>query len=315
VAGLQRPGRSISSSRPRTGKTCPCRSPGCGSWGPGPNSALRWAASIPQTQQATGSVEKIRLSETSPAGAGGGAANNYWLSKLGLAASWELDFWGKFRRAVESADASLFATVADYDNVLVSLTGDVATTYILLRTLEQRLRIARENVEVQKESLRIARARFEGGTTSMRDVEQALTVLESTEATIPTLTSLVQQSQKRPQRADGDAPQRPGRFSGEAIGHPGAAPPGGGGHPGRSVAPAARHPERRVAGRGPMRPDRRGQGRALPGLLPQRLLWRRGRQRRQRTPWGTCSSGGATPARWARPSNGIFSTTAASSTR
>jgi NodT family efflux transporter outer membrane factor (OMF) lipoprotein len=147
----------------------------------------------PQTQQATGAAEKIRLSQATPEGAGG-QPNNYWRSQLGLAASWELDFWGKFRRAVESADASLFATVSDYDNVLVSLTGDVATTYIVLRTLEKRLRIAHENVAVQRESLRIAQARFEGGTTSMRDVEQALTVLESTEATIPTLTSLVRQA-------------------------------------------------------------------------------------------------------------------------
>jgi NodT family efflux transporter outer membrane factor (OMF) lipoprotein len=105
----------------------------------------------------------------------------------------------------------------------VSLTGDVATTYILLRTLEQRLRIARENVEVQKESLRIARARFEGGTTSMRDVEQALTVLESTEATIPTLTSLVQQSKNALSVLMGMPPSDLGDFLGKQSAIP--APP------------------------------------------------------------------------------------------
>jgi NodT family efflux transporter outer membrane factor (OMF) lipoprotein len=148
----------------------------------------------PQTQKATGSVQKNRLSLTSPL-SGPGSPSNFWLDQVGLGASWEIDFWGKFRRAVESADASLLAAVADYDNTLVTLTGDVASSYILLRTLEKRLTIARQNVVVQKQSLRIATARWKGGTTSLRDVEQALTVLDSTEATIPTLESQLRQTQ------------------------------------------------------------------------------------------------------------------------
>jgi NodT family efflux transporter outer membrane factor (OMF) lipoprotein len=148
----------------------------------------------PQTQQAVGNVTKNRLSQTSPI-SGSGSPVNFWLAQTGLTASWEIDFWGKFRRAVESADSSLLATVADYDNTLVSLTSDVASSYILLRTLEKRLRIARQNVLVQKKSLEIATARWKGGTTSMRDVEQAKTVLDSTEATIPTLESQARQTQ------------------------------------------------------------------------------------------------------------------------
>ncbi len=148
----------------------------------------------PQSQKAVGSVEKNRLSETSPL-TGPGSPNNYWLSQIGLTASWELDFWGKFRRAIESADASLLAAVTDYDNTLVSLTGDVATSYILLRTLEKRLKIACQNVEIQRKSLQIAMARWQGGATSKRDVEQAQTVLESTEASIPTLEGQLRQTQ------------------------------------------------------------------------------------------------------------------------
>lgn len=148
----------------------------------------------PQSQKGEGSLQKERLSETSPLSAPG-SPNNFLVSQAGLTASWEVDFWGKFRRAVESADASLLAAVGDYDNTLVSLTGDVARFYILLRTLEKRLDIARQNVVVQKKSLQIATARWKGGTTSLRDVEQALTVLESTEATIPTLESQVRQTQ------------------------------------------------------------------------------------------------------------------------
>jgi NodT family efflux transporter outer membrane factor (OMF) lipoprotein len=147
----------------------------------------------PQTQQALASVIKNRLSERA-ATAAPGSANNFWQSNLGLTASWEIDFWGKFRRAIESADAALLAAVSDYDSALVSLTADVASSYIFLRTLEKRLIIARRNLDTQRESLRIAQVRFKGGTTSQRDVEQAKTVLGSTEATIPTLESQVRQS-------------------------------------------------------------------------------------------------------------------------
>ena len=114
--------------------------------------------------------------------------------QVGLLAGWELDFWGKFRRNIQSAGASLEATIADYDNVLVSLTADVAKSYILIRTLEKRLEIAHRNVETQTESLQIAEARFKGGTTSQRDVEQAKTILSNTEATIPSLEAQLRQA-------------------------------------------------------------------------------------------------------------------------
>jgi len=119
---------------------------------------------------------------------------SYFQSEIGGTASWELDFWGKFRRAIESADATLFSSVADYDNTLVTLTADVANAYINIRTLEKRLLIAHQNVATQTESLRIAQARFKGGTTSQRDVEQAKTVLASTEALIPSLKTQLRQA-------------------------------------------------------------------------------------------------------------------------
>jgi NodT family efflux transporter outer membrane factor (OMF) lipoprotein len=148
----------------------------------------------PQTQQGAGEFNRTRISETSAEAA---TTNQFTYSQtqMGLNASWELDFWGKFRRGIQSADASLQATIADYDNALVSLTADVAATYIILRTLQKRLSIAKENVRIQTESLQIAEARFLGGTTSERDVEQAKTILANTQATIPTLESQVRQSQ------------------------------------------------------------------------------------------------------------------------
>ena len=153
----------------------------------------------PQTQQLTGSVLRERESAGTPIlgtslNASRFGGRNYWQSQLGLTASWEIDFWGKFGRAVESADANVQASIANYDSTLVSLTASVANFYIAIRTLEKRLAIAHENVETQKESLKIAQARFEGGTTSQRDVEQAKTVLASTQATVPVLLTQLRQA-------------------------------------------------------------------------------------------------------------------------
>jgi NodT family efflux transporter outer membrane factor (OMF) lipoprotein len=148
----------------------------------------------PQTQQAVGSVQYYRTSDRAATGAAFMGSFTYWQSQIGTQASWEPDFWGKFRRGIESADASLLSTLADYDSTLVTLTADVATDYITIRTAEERIRIARENVGTQQESLKIADARFKYGTTTQLDVEQARTSLLNTLASIPTLETELRQA-------------------------------------------------------------------------------------------------------------------------
>jgi NodT family efflux transporter outer membrane factor (OMF) lipoprotein len=149
----------------------------------------------PQTQQAFGFFQYNKTSERAPlATVLPRSLLEFRQAEIGLLASWELDFWGKFRRAIESADATLLATVADYDNALVSLTADVANTFIEIRTLEKRLRIARENVETQKKSLQIAEVRFQYGIAPELDVEQAKTVLHDTAASIPSLETQLRQA-------------------------------------------------------------------------------------------------------------------------
>jgi NodT family efflux transporter outer membrane factor (OMF) lipoprotein len=148
----------------------------------------------PQSQQAFGSLEYNRTSARAPQ-----SASDQYLkfrqSEIGLSVSWEIDFWGKFRRAIDSANANWLASVADYDNALVSLTADVANSYISLRTIEKQLDIARQNVETQKESLKIAEARFKYGSVSELDVEQARTVLNNTIASVPALETQLRQTQ------------------------------------------------------------------------------------------------------------------------
>ena len=147
---------------------------------------------FPQTQQAFGFLQYNRTSERAPNFIS--SLLNFRESELGFQAAWELDFWGKFRRAIESADASLLATVADYDNALVSLTADVASSYVLIMTLEKRINIGRQNVETQEENLKIAEAKFHYGTASQLDVEQAKTVLNNTLASIPVLETQLRQA-------------------------------------------------------------------------------------------------------------------------
>src|SRR5436309_1007220 len=79
----------------------------------------------------------------------------------GFKMAWELDFWGRFRRAIESAEASLDASAADYDDVLVTLLGDVATNYVQMRTTEQRIKYAQENVKLQARTVLLAKAQFD----------------------------------------------------------------------------------------------------------------------------------------------------------
>jgi NodT family efflux transporter outer membrane factor (OMF) lipoprotein len=115
------------------------------------------------------------------------ASNTYWSDIFNAQAGWEIDIWGKIRRGIESADSAFLASVADYDDVLVSLTGDVATTYVQIRTLSKQIKIAQDNAVRQRKALQIAEAKFKGGTATGRDVDQAANVLGATEATVPQL--------------------------------------------------------------------------------------------------------------------------------
>ncbi len=111
---------------------------------------------------------------------------------LGFSASWELDFWGKYRRAIQSNDAAFLASIAAYDNALITLTSDIATSYTKIRTTEKQIKVTNANIVVQKMGLRIALARYNAGEVSLVDVEQAKTELAQTQASLPPLISDLQ---------------------------------------------------------------------------------------------------------------------------
>jgi NodT family efflux transporter outer membrane factor (OMF) lipoprotein len=146
----------------------------------------------PQSQQATGSLDYVGQSRKS-ADSNPLAPRYFWTDALAAKIFWELDFWGKFRRGVESADAAYLASIASYDDVLVTLIGDVTTTYIGIRTTQQQIEIAKENVIKQRKSLEIAEARYKGGVASKLSVYQAENVLGQTESAIPQLQIQLEQ--------------------------------------------------------------------------------------------------------------------------
>jgi NodT family efflux transporter outer membrane factor (OMF) lipoprotein len=147
----------------------------------------------PQLQEAAGSASRVNLSENSP-NFSPAADEDYWTANAGFNASWELDFWGQFRRGVESASANLGTQIASYDNALVLLTADVASVYIQIRTLEEQLAVARSNVETQEKGYQLADIKFRAGDTSGLDPAQALTLLRNTQAQIPTLQGQLRQA-------------------------------------------------------------------------------------------------------------------------
>ena len=147
---------------------------------------------FPQAQNINGSFARTQASINT---ANTPATINRYFDNWALTGDllWEADFWGRFRRAVEAADASLDASVEQYDDILVCLVADVAATYTNIRTLQQRLAYAQQNVEIQQGSLEIAEANFNNGAVSEVDVDQAKLNLRSTEASIPRFRAALRQ--------------------------------------------------------------------------------------------------------------------------
>jgi NodT family efflux transporter outer membrane factor (OMF) lipoprotein len=171
--------------------------------------AIAAGSIFPQTQEMNGEYSRVNLSRNM---ANNPAALNTTLAALpgssealrtvppseiptsffsewqaGFNLSWELDFWGRFRRSIESANASLDASVENYDDALVTLLADVATNYVQYRVAQQRIKIARANVRTQEKLVALAERQAKVGTITSLDVEQLRTLLEQTRSTIPFL--------------------------------------------------------------------------------------------------------------------------------
>jgi multidrug efflux system outer membrane protein len=95
------------------------------------------------------------------------------IAQLGGTLSWELDFWGKYRRATEAARAQIVASEWGRRAIVTSLVSEVASGYFFLRSLDSQLDISRRTITSREESLRLTEVREQGGATSLVDVRQA----------------------------------------------------------------------------------------------------------------------------------------------
>ncbi|HYW79687.1 MAG TPA: efflux transporter outer membrane subunit, partial [Thermoguttaceae bacterium] len=154
--------------------------------------AIARGSLFPQLQEAFGEYRRTQVSQTTvnrlPT-----VAFDTW--DAGFDASWELDIWGRFRRNIESAEATLDAQVDDRDDVLVILQGEVAAAYIQMRAFQKRLRLAENNVALQEKTLELADIRFRRGAVTELDPAQAKENLASTQALIPPLQTGIRQTQ------------------------------------------------------------------------------------------------------------------------
>jgi multidrug efflux system outer membrane protein len=149
--------------------------------------------------QASGQMARVELAPNGPQGAAvaAGASNPSTNWEFGIGAGWEIDLFGKYRRAREATGAAVQASIEDYRDVMVSLFSEVAATYVEIRTLQSRLAFARHNVDSQRETMDIVVAREDAGLVPLLDVTRARSNLANTEASIPQLESALETGRNR----------------------------------------------------------------------------------------------------------------------
>ncbi len=139
----------------------------------------------PQVQQATGAISYVN--NQYHGGTSSPPDQDFGSYQAGFNLAWELDFWGRFRRSIESADAAFFASIANQRDAQVILAAGVADLYYAYRLTEARIAIAKKNAKTQKRSFEITTKLFESGEESELDLQQAKTQYLATLSTIPEL--------------------------------------------------------------------------------------------------------------------------------
>ncbi|HEX2712915.1 MAG TPA: efflux transporter outer membrane subunit [Candidatus Acidoferrales bacterium] len=116
-------------------------------------------------------------------------------NRVGLALDWELDFWGRFRRATEAARANLVATEWARREIITELIANLTNAYFRLRALDLQLEISRRTLASRQDSLRLTLLLAEGGSTSMLDVRQAEQLVFTAASEVPSLEQQIEQQE------------------------------------------------------------------------------------------------------------------------
>lgn len=171
------------------------------------------SALYPQVQQLGSAVSYVNTRRRG--GSLPSSDDDFVSYQAGFNLGWELDFWGRFRRGIESADAAFFASVANQQNAQVLLSAQVADLYYAYRTTELRIGIARENAAIQKRSYEITERVYQSGQKSELDLQQAKTQYLATLSTIPDLQITLAKTRNALAtllgRPPGDLPELAGR--------------------------------------------------------------------------------------------------------
>lgn len=122
------------------------------------------------------------------------AAGSNNLYRIGMDASWELDFFGKKAEDLKADKRALDGQEASLQSAWVSLSAEVATNYINLRTLQERLRIAEKNIEVQKDIYELVKSQYNAGLRDELSVQQAEYTLERTKSAVPSLIQSISET-------------------------------------------------------------------------------------------------------------------------
>jgi multidrug efflux system outer membrane protein len=117
--------------------------------------------------------------------------------ELGVDAGWELDFWGRVRRSVESAEANYQASIENYRDVMVLLYAEIALNYAQVRKLQAQILYTESNIKAQRSTLQITRDRYKADIAPLLDVHQAELNLARTESNLPTFRTALAQAVHR----------------------------------------------------------------------------------------------------------------------
>ncbi len=140
-------------------------------------------------------ASRVQASQQGPIALLPGTNSLYNLYEAQFTASWEIDLWGKLRRATEAARADLLAAEDVRSGVILSLVASVATAYIDLRSLDRQLEIARQTATSREESVKLFELRFEGGTVSEMELSQVRSEYYVALAAIPDLEKRIRQQE------------------------------------------------------------------------------------------------------------------------
>lgn len=166
--------------------------------------------------RAQSNVTRASLFPSLTVGAGAGASNtrnrrtdssdgsNSFTSSLD--ASWEIDLFGKLRQELESSKATLAETEENFRAAQASLSAEIATAYVTLRTYEVKYEITQRDLAIQEETLELTRFKAQSGDVSDFDVQSALASIEQTRASLPTLDHNITTSRNQLATLIGETP-------------------------------------------------------------------------------------------------------------